>query len=408
MRVLLVVLMFSIGLSSCFGQTDSDTDSDGDLFKVPIAEDVVAGAERLDLLLPLLRSKEVGLVVNHSSLVGDVHLLDTLLALGISVDRIFALEHGFRGDADAGAHIQDSRDLTTGIPIISLYGSEKKPGPRQLDGLEVILFDIQDVGARFYTYISSMHYIMEAAAENGIKVIVTDRPNPNGFYVDGPVLDTEFRSFVGMHPVPVVHGMTVGEFALMIRGENWINQAAALELKVIPCLNYDHSMTYVLPVRPSPNLPNLRSILLYPSLCFFEGTNVSVGRGTELQFQLIGSPFYGRGDTVFTPVSMPGATHPPFINEECNGYSFSSQSIHEIAASRRLDLSHLIKMFEGFEPGNEFFLRNRFFDRLAGSDLLRKQILSGYNEEQIRESWQNDLKEFMNIRSQYLLYDDFQ
>lgn len=402
------MLVFSSWVSSCSAQTVEEVYRKDNSKLVPLAGDVIVGAERMDLLLPELRDRRVGLVVNHSSLVGNVHLLDTLIAQGIEVDRIFALEHGFRGDADAGAHIQDSRDVATGLPIISLYGREKKPSSLQLEGLEVILFDIQDVGARFYTYISSMHYIMEAAAENGIAMLVTDRPNPNGFYVDGPILDTEFRSFVGMHPVPVVHGMTVAEFALMIKGEKWINRAEDLDLKVIPCLNYDHSMTYVLPVRPSPNLPNLRSILLYPSLCFFEGTNVSVGRGTKLQFQLIGSPYYSRGDTTFIPVSMPAAANPPFINAECRGYSFSRLSIEEIAVERRLDLSHLIQMFEGFKEGKEFFLRNRFFDRLAGTDRLRKQILSGHTEEQIRESWQDDIKEFLKIRSRYLLYDDFE
>lgn len=374
---------------------------------IKLAEDVMVGAERMDLLVPKLAGKRIGLVVNHSSLVGETHLLDSILSLEKNVVKIFALEHGIRGDADAGELIDDSRDARTGLPIISLYGTEKKPTNAHMSDLDVVLFDIQDVGVRFYTYISSLHYIMEAAAENGVAIVVTDRPNPNGFYVDGPVLQPGFESFVGMHPVPVVHGMTVGEYAKMIKGEGWIKSSEDLELMVVPCLNYDHSMTYDLPVPPSPNLPNLRAVLLYPSLCFFEGTEVSVGRGTNLQFQLIGSPFISSGDTIFIPESKPGATNPPFLGKKCHGYSFTHLHWSEIAQKGQLDLQPLIQMFSEFPTEQSFFLRNNFFDRLAGTERLRKQISDGWTEEQIRAEWQRDLHHFLEIRENYLLYDDF-
>lgn len=406
---LLAFLFYLLATVSCTASTNADANlqSDEELSSFPIATDVVMGAERMEKLLPLLEGKSLGLVVNHSSMVGEVHLLDTLLSLGMDIKKIFALEHGFRGDADAGALIDDSRDERTGLPVISLYGQSRKPQDKDLVDIDLILFDIQDVGVRFYTYISSLHYIMEAAAENAVEVVVTDRPNPNGFYIDGPILDARFQSFVGMHPVPVVHGMTVAEYALMIVGESWINQAEDLTLNVVTCLGYDHSMTYDLPLRPSPNLPNLRSILLYPSLCFFEGTEVSVGRGTHLQFQLIGSPYSSIGDTTFTPKSLPGATQPPFLSRECRGFSFSDMEWEEVAQKGQIDLSWLIKMYEGFEDRDKFFLRNNFIDRLAGTDELRKQIKAGLSEEEIRASWQEGLEAFQLVRERYLLYPDF-
>ncbi|TVQ43874.1 MAG: DUF1343 domain-containing protein [Saprospirales bacterium] len=404
-----VLLFFFLAVTSCSASTNGDIQlqSEEKESAFPVATNVIVGAERMDKLLPLLKEKSLALVVNHSSRVGEVHLLDTLLALGMDVKKIFALEHGFRGDADAGALIDDGIDERTGLPVISLYGQSKKPQGTDLKDIDLVLFDIQDVGVRFYTYISSLHYIMEAAAENGVEVVVADRPNPNGFYIDGPILDEHFRSFVGMHPVPVVHGMTVAEYALMIVGEKWINQAENLILNVVTCLGYDHRMTYELPLRPSPNLPNLRSILLYPSLCFFEGTEVSVGRGTYLQFQLIGSPYSSIGDTTFIPKSLPGATQPPFLGRECRGFSFSGMDWENVAQKRQIDLSWLMKMYEGFEDKDKFFLRNNFIDRLAGTDQLRKQIKAGLSEEEIRASWQEGLEAFKLVRAQYLLYPDF-
>jgi len=407
--ILFTSLLFYATVSSCAPNSDEikNVEKRSQETPFPIAVNVMAGAERMDKLIPLLENKSMGLVVNHSSMVGNKHLLDTLLSLGMDVRKIFALEHGFRGDADAGAIIQDGKDERTGLPVISLYGQTKKPKSADLEDIDLVLFDIQDVGVRFYTYISSLHYIMEAAAENAVEVVVTDRPNPNGFYIDGPILKEEFRSFVGMHPVPVVHGMTVAEYALMIKGEEWINQAEDLQLSVVTCLGYDHSLTYDLPLRPSPNLPNLRSVLLYPSLCFFEGTEVSVGRGTLLQFQLIGSPFSSIGDTTFIPRSLPGATQPPFLGRECIGFSFAGLNWEEVAQKRRLDLSWLIKMYEGFKEQDKFFLRNNFIDRLAGTDELRKQIIAGLREEDIRATWQEGLARFQLIREKYLLYPDF-
>lgn len=391
---------------SCFTPSISNQE-DQDINKVNRAVDVVTGAEQMDQLLQKIGQKNIAVVVNPSSMVGEKHLLDTLMTSGVKVKKIFALEHGIRGDADAGAVVEDGRDPTSGLEIISLYGPNKKPTKENLTDIDLVLFDIQDVGARFYTYISSLHYIMEAAAENGVSILIADRPNPNGFYVDGPVLKEGFESFVGMHPVPVVHGMTVGEYALMIQGEHWINDAEQLELAVIPCLNYDHSMTYDLPVRPSPNLPNLRAVLLYPSLCFFEGTAVSVGRGTSLQFQLIGSPYLLEGDTSFVPQSTIGATNPPFLGERCHGYSFSGMDWEEIAGRRQIDLSFLLKLYAQFPEEQNFFLRNNFFDRLAGSDQLRKRIQQGWSESAIRAEWKRDIHEFMEMRSNYLLYSDF-
>nr|MBS0037634.1 DUF1343 domain-containing protein [Saprospiraceae bacterium] len=402
----LLSLVFALGSYSASDRKNSNS-FDSDFAEVTLAKEVVAGVERMEEVLKVLEGKRVGLVINPSSMVGERHLLDTLIDLGVAVHKIFALEHGFRGDADAGELIKDSRDVATGLPVVSLYGQNRKPQKEDLKALDLILFDIQDVGVRFYTYISSLHYIMEAAAENGVKVVVTDRPNPNGFYVDGPVLEEGFKSFVGMHPVPVIHGMTIGEYALMIRGEQWIEFSEDLQLEVIPCLNYDHSMTYDLPVRPSPNLPNLKSVLLYPSLCFFEGTEISVGRGTHLQFQLIGSPYLTEGDTVFIPHSLPGATQPPFLGQKCTGYSFSNYHWKDFASARKLDLSILLMIYNQFPEGQSFFLKNNFFDRLAGTDRLRKQIIAGWDEETIRAEWQSDLQKFQEIRSKYVLYDDF-
>ena len=353
-------------------------------------------------VLGLLDGKAVAVVSNQTGLVGAVHLVDTLLASGVRVVKVFAPEHGFRGEADAGEHVQDGRDQRTGLPLISLYGSNKKPSKEQLLDVDVIVFDIQDVGVRFYTYISTLHYVMEAAAEQGKKVVVLDRPNPNGFYVDGPVLATKYASFVGLHPVPLVHGMTVGEFARMINGEKWLKGGAVCDLSVVACTGYAHHRFYELPVRPSPNLPNMSAVYLYPSLGLFEGTLVSVGRGTDRPFQLIGFPGCTVGRTVFTPVSMPGAKDPPYKGQECRGIDLQEYGSFQSRLNRTLNLQWLIGMYEAAPDRKAFF--TPFFDKLAGGPSLREQIQAGWDEERIRTSWQPGLNAFRQLREQYLLY----
>lgn len=371
-------------------------------------EELQAGAARLDAYLPRLMDKNVALLVNNTSMVGQAHLADTLLSRGVKVVKIFAPEHGFRGEADAGEQVKDGKDAQTGIPLVSLYGSKRKPGSEDLAGIDWVVFDIQDVGARFYTYISTMHYVMEACAENGVRFMVLDRPNPNGHYVDGPVLDTAFRSFVGMHPIPVVHGMTVGEYARMINGEGWLKGGNQCGLEVIPCAGYTHSTPYALPVRPSPNLPNMRAIYLYPSICFFEGTVASEGRGTPNQFQVYGHPGFPKGDYSFTPVPMFGAKSPKLEGQLCHGFSLVDRSPEDIRAEARLNLSYLIDFYRDFPDKDNFFLKNNFFDKLAGGASLREQVIAGKTEAEIRQSWQEGLEGFKKIRRKYLLYDDFE
>ncbi len=374
----------------------------------PIPTKIVCAADQPSTYLPSLAGKNVALVVNQTSRVGEIHLADFLIENGIRVERIFAPEHGFRGEADAGAAILDGADAKTGVPLVSLYGKKKKPTREDLQGVEVVLFDIQDVGVRFYTYISTLHYVMEACAEFGIALVVLDRPNPNGFYIDGPVLDTAYRSFVGIHPIPVVHGLTVGELANMIRGENWIPHAEKLLLHVVPCENYDHTMTYRLPVRPSPNLPDLKSVLWYPSTCFFEGTILSLGRGTPHPFQWLGHPDYPKRDFSFTPLPLPGAMDPPLKGKVCYGLDLSQYSEETLFKKRRLDLDPLLHFYQAMPDKERFFLSNLFFDKLAGSDALRKDILAGSSAGEIRASWIPALKAYQKIRKKYLLYRDFE
>jgi len=365
------------------------------------------GAERLDQYLHLIENKKVALVVNQTSMLGNVHLVDTLKNLNIEIIGIFAPEHGFRGDHSAGEKVKSEIDPVTKIPVYSLYGNNKKPTKEQLANVDIVIFDIQDVGARFYTYISTLHYVMEACAEQNKTLIILDRPNPNGFYVDGPVLDTAFRSFVGMHPIPVVHGMTIGEYANMINGEKWLKNGVQCSIKIIKTEGYNHNYRYKLPVRPSPNLPSYESILLYPGLCFFEGTNYySLGRGTDYPFEVVGKPGNKIGDYYFTPKSIPGvADNPPARNIECRGFILT-EFAHTLEKSKaKLELRWLIEMYKSDEQKDKFF--NSFFDKLAGSDSLRKQIISGLSEEQIRKSWQSRLDIFFVIRSKYLLYEDF-
>lgn len=363
------------------------------------------GADNYENYLPLLKDKKVGVVTNQTGTVTYFKenellyksIVDFLVEKKVSVQKIFAPEHGFRGTADAGEHIVDGKDTKTGLPIISLYGNNKKPKPEQLVGIEVMVFDLQDVGARFYTYISSLHYVMEACAENNIQLIVLDRPNPNGSIVDGPILEKEFSSFVGMHPIPTLHGMTIGEYAQMINGEKWLKDGIQCELIVIPCSNYNREMAYSLPVKPSPNLPNDQSINLYASLCLFEGTNVSVGRGTEKQFQIYGSPFLPKSDFSFTPIPNLGAKEPLYKNELCY-----SEDLTSIAKVSKLELKWLIKAYNSTSDKSKFF--NPFFTKLAGTKKLQQQIESGFSEEEIRKSWEKDLVDFKKMRAKYLIY----
>ncbi len=367
---------------------------------------IIVGAEQTQTYLPLIKNKNIALVVNQTSLIAKKHLVDSLLSLQIKIINIFAPEHGFRGDHSAGEKVNSTIDVKTGLPIISLYGSHKKPTVDDLKNIDVVIFDIQDVGARFYTYISTLHYVMEACAEQNIELIILDRPNPNGHYVDGPVLDLKFQSFVGMHPVPVVHGMTVGEYAQMINGEKWLNNGIQCNLKIIKVQNYTHDSMYKLPVRPSPNLPTMEAIYLYPSLCFFEGTNYSVGRGTNKPFECVGKPGNAIGDYHFTPKSIPGiADHPPQEGKDCKGFLLSKFANNYLKGSGKIYLFCLIDMYKNDTAKTKFF--NDFFDKLAGSDQLRKHITEGMSEGEIRSYWKKDLEKFKIIRKKYLLYRDF-
>ncbi len=400
-----IVLIFAALQLNCVALSEKKAE----VSPLPEAQkELHVGAARLDAYLPRLMDKNVALLVNNTSMAGPAHLADTLLSRGVKVVKIFAPEHGFRGEADAGEQVKDGKDAQTGIPLVSLYGSKRKPGAEDLAGIDWVVFDIQDVGARFYTYISTMHYVMEACAENGVSFMVLDRPNPNGHYVDGPVLDTAFRSFVGMHPVPVVHGMTVGEYARMINGEGWLEGGRQCGLEVIPCAGYTHSTPYALPVRPSPNLPNMRAIYLYPSICFFEGTVASEGRGTPNQFQVYGHPDFPKGDYTFTPAPMFGAKSPKLEGELCRGFSLVDRSPEDIRAEARLNLGYLIGFYRDFPDKDNFFLKTNFFDKLAGGAHLREQVIAGRTETEIRQSWQEGLEGFKKIRRKYLLYDDFE
>lgn len=364
------------------------------------------GAEQTAEYVPLLKTKRVGLVVNQTSFIGNTHLVDSLKKLKINIRAIFAPEHGFRGDHSAGTKVANAKDPKTGIKVISLYGNHKKPTKDDLKDIDIMVFDIQDVGARFYTYISTLHYVMEACAEYNKSVIVLDRPNPNGFYVDGPVLDMKYKSFVGMHPVPVVHGMTIGEYAQMINGEGWLANNVHCNLLVIKMKGYDHNARYVLPHRPSPNLPTEASVYLYPSVCFFEGTNYSLGRGTDKPFECIGKPQNTSGDYTFTPKAIPGvAENPPYKDQKCRGYLLSNFANTVFKQEPRLYLDWVINLYQEDTAKQTFF--TDFFDTLAGTDELRKQIIEGKTEDEIRHSWEPQLEAFKRMRLKYLLYKEF-
>lgn len=374
--------------------------------QIKYADSAVMAADRPGSYLPLLYGKSVGVVANQTSITKDGHLVDYLVANKVAVKKVFAPEHGFRGTASAGEVIKDGKDVKTGLPIVSLYGSNKKPTAEQLADVDVVVFDIQDVGARFYTYISTLTYVMEACAENDKKVIVLDRPNPNGYYVDGPVLKDGFESFVGMHHIPVVHGMTIGEYAKMVNGEKWLKGGVQCQLDVVTCENWDHSMTYSLPVKPSPNLPNDDAIILYPSLCFFEGTTVSVGRGTDKPFQQFGAPYFKETQYSFTPQSNEGAKYPKYEGEQCNGFVLNDFAQFYLNGLGELYLHWLVEAYNMAPEKDKFF--NSFFEKLAGTDQLQKDIFAGKTAEQIRESWQEEVSEFKRVRRKYLLYKDFE
>lgn len=367
------------------------------------------GADRLEQLLPMLENKQISLVVNHTSLVNGVHLLDTLYNRGVQIVQVFAPEHGFRGEADAGETVRNGKDTRTHVPILSLYGTQKKPQPAQLSRTEIVIFDMQDVGARFYTYISTLFYVMQACAENQKELIVLDRPNPCD-YVDGPVLNLKYKSFVGMFPIPVLHGCTIGELAQMINGEGWLGKDLQCQLKVITVENWKHGQPYSLPVKPSPNLPNDQAIALYPSLCPFEGTSVSVGRGTEWPFQVIGSPFTQQTFSFsFKPRSLKGSDKNP-LHKNINCYGIDLRTSSQIPQG--FSLQYVLQFYKAYQActpnaGKSFFTRPKWFDLLMGTSQVRLDILQGKTEQQIRSVWKEDLEKYKTMRKKYLLYTDY-
>lgn len=398
------------------------------------ASDIVPGAERLDQYLPRLKGKRVAVFANHTSTIGNQNIVDALKQQGVNITVIFGPEHGFRGTADAGEKVGNYTDAQTGIPVVSLYGSKHRPSADDLKNADILLFDIQDVGTRFYTYISSMQEYMEAAIENNKPLIILDRPNPNGFYVDGPVLDTAFKSFVGMQPVPIVYGMTIGEYAYMLAGEKWLSkpvtapinipsspERAAMEkrraptsskafsLTIIPCSNYTHKSKYVLPVKPSPNLPDIQSIYWYPSTCFFEGTVLSEGRGTDKPFQLFGHPTLPKHLATFTPRSKPGATNPKLKDQLCYGWDLSGEPAAVLSkVNNQVQIKYLLEAYQQFPRKDSFFLnKGNFFNKLAGNNVLMQQVKDGKSEAEIRRSWEASLSKFKEVRKKYLLYEDF-
>jgi uncharacterized protein YbbC (DUF1343 family) len=388
----LFLLVFSSALISCNTRSFSAAEIK-----------ILPGAMKLESYKHLLDGKSVAIVANQTSMVGRRHLVDTLVSLGVNIKTIFAAEHGFRDLADAGVKITGGKDSLTGIQVTSIYGSRNKPTPDDLSGIDVVLFDIQDVGTRFYTYISTMSLVMEACAENGKKYIVLDRPNPNGFYFDGNILDTAYKSFVGMHPVPIVHGMTPGEYARMVNGEGWLRGGIKCDLTVIPCEHYTHDSLYRLPVMPSPNLRNQTAVYLYPSLCFFEGTALSCGRGTDFPFQVFGSPEMPDRGFSFTPVSTFGAKNPPYLGEVCHGTDLRNALRDKTVPVPNINLEWLIGAYRDFPDKDKFF--KKYFDTLAGGSTLREQIIKGMSAEEIRETWKTGLEEFGRMRQKYLLYN---
>lgn len=366
---------------------------------------VIVGAEKMVFIKATIKNKCIALVANQTSMVGQTHLVDTLLSLGANINKIFCPEHGFRGDDDAGEKVKSSTDVRTGIPIVSLYGKKLKPTAADMAGIDIVIYDLQDVGVRFYTYISTLTYVMQACAENFIPLFILDRPNPNGFYVDGPVLEKKYKSFVGMHPIPVVYGMTVGELANMINEEGWLPNQLKCCIGVIPCQNYTHATRYTLPVNPSPNLQNMQAVYLYPSLGLFEGTVVNVGRGTEFPFQVFGHPSFNDTLFSFTPHSIKGvAINPLYQGMQCYGIDLRNLDKEKLANDSLINLDYLIFAFQQYPDKTNFF--NSFFENLSGTAILRNQIIEGQSVEKIRQTWQPALQQFKELRKKYLLYPD--
>lgn len=414
-RVLTLSLLLC--LISCSGQKTIPGNANN--------EKIITGAERINVYLPYLKGKRVGIFANQTSVVGHTHLVDTLRKLGVNIKVIFGPEHGFRGTADAGEKVGNYIDKETGIPVVSLYGSKRMPDANDLKDVDVLVFDLQDVGCRFYTYINSMQYFLESALENHKPLLLLDRPNPNGFYVDGPVLDLKFRSGVGQQPIPIVYGMTMGEYAMMLLGEKWVSEKA-LEINaynistqptvdtpfhflVIKCQNYTHKSKYILPVRPSPNLPDMQSVYLYPSTCFFEGTVLSEGRGTDKAFQVFGHPLYPKNMYSFVPKPNEGAKISKHYYETCYGWNLSGSTEKVLKeVNNHVQLKWVIDAYKLFPGKDSFFLKTNSFNRLAGNDILMQQIKEGKSEEEIRKSWEPKLNDFKTIRKKYLLYEDFE
>jgi uncharacterized protein YbbC (DUF1343 family) len=405
------VLLFVLVLISCGSKSNTQEQNDNIEVIPQENKSIIVGANRTSDYLPLLNGKRVGIVANQTSVIftlrqaqGDnsyTHLVDSLVSLNVDVKKVFSPEHGFRGNADAGEHVEDGVDIKTGLPIISLHGKNKKPSTENLQGLDILIFDIQDVGVRFYTYISTLHYIMEACAENNIPLIILDRPNPNGQYIDGPTLEKEYQSFLGMHSIPLVHGMTIGEYAKMINGENWLPNGEQAKTTIIPCVNYSHDMAYSLSLRPSPNLPNDQSIKLYPSLGLFEGTNINAGRGTEFQFQRYGAPFLNPETMPFTytPQANFGAKYPKHKDVLCYGEDLSNAEVND-----EMTLKWIIKAYQNSIDKPLFFNTDNF-TKHAGTATLQKQIESGMTEAEIKATWQKDLESFKKTRAKYLIYN---
>lgn len=411
------VLLFVLVMISCASKMKDDksvSENNSQHHLIQKDSTIVVGANQTETYLPLLAGKRVGIVANQTSVVfkkivtlpeapnndNYTHLVDSLISLNIDVKKVFSPEHGFRGSADAGETVKDGIDTKTNLPLVSLYGKNKKPSEEQLKNLDIIIFDIQDVGVRFYTYISTLHYIMEACAEQGIPVLILDRPNPNGHYIDGPTLEIKNKSFLGMHPIPLVHGMTIGEYAHMINGEKWLENAAKCEITIIPVKNYSHNTFYSLPIRPSPNLPNDQSIKLYPSLGLFEGTNINAGRGTEFQFQRYGAPFLDENILKFsyTPIANFGAKYPKHKNVVCYGKDLKDEVLNGV-----MTLKWVIEAY-GNSTDKSLFFNTTNFTKHAGTNILQKQIESGLTEKEIKATWKNGLEAFKKVRAQYLIY----
>ncbi|MEI6822839.1 MAG: DUF1343 domain-containing protein [Bacteroidota bacterium] len=399
-QILIILIIF---LNVIYIKAQEDVTSS----KIILSSDIKTGSEQTERYLPWIKGKNIAIVANQSTTIHNTNLVDSLLSLGINIKKVFCPEHGFRGEAEAGETIKNKIDSKTGLNIISLYGDNKKPKAEDLKGIDIVIFDIQDVGARFFTYISTMHYVMEACAENNVEFIVLDRPNPNGYYIDGPVLEPKFTSFVGMHPVPIVHGMTIAEYATMINDEGWLKNGIKCKLRYVTVYNYNHAYLYILPIKPSPNLMNMNAIYLYPTLCLFEGSVISVGRGTNTPFQIVGNPQLDNTDFEFTPHSILGmAKDPLYNNKVCHGYNLSEYAVNILRNEKKLNLFWIIDFYKRLKDKGTFF--TPFFDKLSGTDKLRNQIIEGIKEDDIRKSWQPAISKFKLIRKKYLLYPDFE